>query len=282
MTPESKALVGEMIRIEAQYGPVARAIAEAALAGRRPEAVDMMNSQCRPLLAQLVKATNTYTAYTRERGRQMADKAHEQYVAERIMMFGICAASFAAAVLAAFLITRSLTRSLGAEPGVLSDITRRVAGGDLNPVAGADSAPSGSVLASMGEMQGSLVKLIGQVRTAADSIATGSSQIASGNQDLSSRTEQQAASLQETAASMEELTSTVRQNADNAQQASALAANASDAEKGSVVVKQVVDLLLKVLQVLMDAFENRNLTRRQFMCGEHGWQVSNDIKSSEK
>lgn len=60
-------------------------------------------------------------------------------------------------------------------------------------MADADSAPAGSVLASMGAMQGSLVKLIGQVRIAADSIATGSSQIASGNQDLSSRTEQQAA-----------------------------------------------------------------------------------------
>ena len=246
-TPEAKALVGEMVRIEAQYGPVARAITEAALGGRRDQAVEMMNTQCRPLLTQLIKATNAFTAYTRERGHRMADKAHEQYVAQRIMMFGICAAAFAAAVLAAFLITRSLTRALGAEPGALSDITRRVAEGDLSPVAGAQSAPAGSVLASMGEMQSSLVKLIGQVRTAADSIATGSSQIASGNQDLSSRTEQQAASLQETAASMEELTSTVRQNADNAQQASALAANASEvAEKGSGVVSQVVNTMNEI------------------------------------
>jgi len=246
-TPEAKALVGEMVRIETQYGPVARAITDAALAGRRPEAVEMMNTQCRPLLAQLIKATNAYTAYTRERGHRMADAAHEQYLAQRIMMFVICAVSFAAAVLAAFLITRSLTRSLGAEPGALSGITRRVAEGDLSPVAGAPTAPVGSVLASMGEMQASLVKLIGQVRTAADSIATGSSQIASGNQDLSSRTEQQAASLQETAASMEELTSTVRQNADNAQQASALAANASEvAEKGSGVVSQVVNTMNEI------------------------------------
>jgi len=244
VTPEAKALVGDMVRIEAQYGPVARAITEAALGGRRDQAVEMMNTQCRPLLAQLIKATNAYTAYTRQRGQQMADAAHEQYGAQRTMMLCICAAAFAAAVLAAFLITRSLTRALGAEPGALSDITRRVAEGDLSPVADAASAPAGSVLASMGEMQSSLVKLIGQVRTAADSIATGSSQIASGNQDLSSRTEQQAASLQETAASMEELTSTVRQNADNAQQASALAANASEvAEKGSGVVSQVVNTM---------------------------------------
>jgi methyl-accepting chemotaxis protein len=93
-------------------------------------------------------------------------------------------------------------------------------------------------------MQASLVRLIGQVRTAADSIATGSSQIASGNVDLSSRTEQQASSLQETASSMEELTSTVKQNTENAQQARALSASASEvAQRGHAVVSQVVDTM---------------------------------------
>ena len=43
-----------------------------------------------------------------------------------------------------------------------------------------------------------------------------------GNTDLSQRTEEQASSLEETAASLEELTATVRQNADNAQQANKL------------------------------------------------------------
>ncbi|MDF6842525.1 methyl-accepting chemotaxis protein, partial [Escherichia coli] len=59
--------------------------------------------------------------------------------------------------------------------------------------------------------------------------------------DLSQRTEAQASSLQETAASMEELTSTVKQNAENAQHATALASTASEvALKGSTVVSQVV------------------------------------------
>jgi len=138
------------------------------------------------------------------------------------------------------LLLRALMRSLGAEPDVLRDVTRRVADGDLSPVSGARRAPAGSVLRSMGEMQESLVRLIGEVRAAADNIATGSSQIAAGNVDLSSRTEQQAASLQETAASMEQLTSTVKQNSDSAQQASALAAAASDvAQKGHEVVNEV-------------------------------------------
>jgi methyl-accepting chemotaxis protein len=147
------------------------------------------------------------------------------------------------------LLLRALVRALGAEPDVLSQVTRRVASGDLSAVPGARQAPAGSVLASMGEMQGSLVKLIGQVRIAAESIASGSSQIAAGNVDLSSRTEEQAAALEQTAASMEELTSTVKQNSENAQQASGLAAAASSvARKGNSVVSQVVATMEAISQ----------------------------------
>ncbi|ALB93778.1 methyl-accepting chemotaxis protein [Burkholderia pseudomallei] len=246
---KARGLVADIDRVEAQYGPVALAIVNAALNNLHDEAITMMNDQCRPLLAQLVKATNAYSEYTRGRAQEMVRESADHYASQRLLLVSLCAAAIGAAVIAAILIARGLMRALGAEPATLGDVTRRVANGDLSPVAGAQTAPSGSVLASMGEMQASLVRLIGQVSTAADSIATGSSQIASGNQDLSSRTEHQASSLQETASSMEELTSTVRQNAENAQQASSLAANASEvAQKGSTVVGQVVDTMTDISQ----------------------------------
>ncbi|MDR6448830.1 methyl-accepting chemotaxis protein-1 (serine sensor receptor) [Paraburkholderia terricola] len=243
----ARALVADIDRVEAQYGPVALAIVDAALNKRHEEAIAMMNEQCRPLLAALVKATNTYSEFTRNRAQALMQESARHYATQRMLLIGICLAAIGAALVAAFLITRSVTRALGAEPAALGEVTRRVAGGDLGSVPGAQAAPRGSVLASMGEMQASLVKLIAQVRTSADNIATGSSQIASGNQDLSSRTEQQASSLQETASSMEELTSTVKQNAENAQQASTLAANASEvALKGSAVVGQVVETMTDI------------------------------------
>ncbi|WP_443112080.1 methyl-accepting chemotaxis protein [Aquabacterium sp. OR-4] len=59
--------------------------------------------------------------------------------------------------------------------------------------------------------------------------------------DLSQRTERQASALQETAASMEQLTGTVRQNADNAQQAASLSVDAAGvAQRGGEVVAEVV------------------------------------------
>ncbi|WP_438287380.1 hypothetical protein [Paraburkholderia phenoliruptrix] len=53
-------------------------------------------------------------------------------------------------------------------------------------------------------------------------------QSTSGNMDFSARTEKQAASLEETATSMTQLTETVKQNANNARQANALATSTTD------------------------------------------------------
>ncbi|SDH87556.1 methyl-accepting chemotaxis protein [Paraburkholderia phenazinium] len=244
VSEQGRDMVKEINRIEGDYTPVAQAIVALAVANKRDEAVAKIDSDCRPLLAALIKATDTYQAYARTRAEQMVEAAAEQYALQRAILIGTCVVAIGLSLLLGLLIARGLIRSLGAEPGVLSELAQRVAGGDLRAVTGAAQAPEGSVLSSMGRMQASLVELIGRVRTAADSIATGSSQIASGNLDLSSRTEQQASSLQETASSMEELTSTVKQNAENSQQASVLSANASDvAVKGNHVVSQVVQTM---------------------------------------
>jgi methyl-accepting chemotaxis protein len=249
ITPQARDMVAEINRVEQVYGPIALAIVDAALNNRHDEAVQMLDEKCRPVLRQLVKATDDYAQYTRTRAAELVKEANERYDSQRNLLIAICLAALIAAVVSGLLITRGLLRTLGAEPSTLSEATQRVASGDLSPVRGAEQAPRGSVLASMGDMQASLVQLIGQVRSSADNIATGSSQIAAGNADLSSRTEQQATSLQETASSMEELTSTVRQNAENAQQASSLAANASDvSQRGSVVVGQVVDTMGAISQ----------------------------------
>ncbi|WP_186041687.1 methyl-accepting chemotaxis protein [Burkholderia gladioli] len=241
MSERGRQLAAELPRIEAQYRPVSLDIAQLAVSGQRDAAIAAIASKCRPLLSALIKAGNDYGGFVREQEGQRVQASAAQFHQQRNLLVGICLATVLLAVLAGVVITRGILRALGADPVELSEVTMRVAEGDLRPVPGAERAMAGSVLASMGAMQRSLVGLIGQVRSAADSIATGSSQIASGNVDLSSRTEQQAASLQETAASMEELTSAVRQNAENAQQASSLSANASEvAGRGNRVVSQVV------------------------------------------
>lgn len=149
----------------------------------------------------------------------------------------------------AWAIPRSIVRQLGAEPVELGEVAQRVASGDLGAVSGADRAPAGSVLASLGAMQTGLAHVVGQVRQASDSIAAGSAEIASGNADLSRRTELQASQLQQTASSMVQMNTTVQGNADTARQATLLATQASAAaQKGGEVVSQVVTTMEDIVR----------------------------------
>src|SRR5450830_592587 len=108
-------------------------------------------------------------------------------------------------------ITRPVTIALG--------ISRSVAGGDLT-----------TQISGTAQQGGDEVGLL-----------LSSLKISSGNHDLSARTEQQASALEQTASAMEELISTVRRNADNADNASRLAASASGiAVEGGEVVGRVV------------------------------------------
>jgi methyl-accepting chemotaxis protein len=93
----------------------------------------------------------------------------------------------------------------------------------------------------MNRLLENMSEVVRSMAQAAAEVRTGSQEISRGNADLSQRTEEQAASLEETASSMEEMTSTVRNNADNAEQANQLASAARDeAERGGVVVSAAV------------------------------------------
>jgi len=82
---------------------------------------------------------------------------------------------------------------------------------------------------------------------AASEVSTGADEISRGNLNLSQRTEQQASSLEETASSMEQMTSAVKNNADNAAQASQLAVAARDqAERGGKVVGTAIAAMSEI------------------------------------
>ncbi|HET8791219.1 MAG TPA: methyl-accepting chemotaxis protein [Modicisalibacter sp.] len=99
----------------------------------------------------------------------------------------------------------------------------------------------GQLFAGLATMQQSLAATVGSVRDSSRIIHEGVHEIVHGNGELSTRTGQQAASLEQTAASMDRLTSTVAQNADNARQASQLAAGTSHtARQGGDLVTQVI------------------------------------------
>ncbi len=235
---QARRLAADIGEVEQRYGPVALAIVELALNNQREQAIARMNSECRPLLAALVRSTNAYAQFTEERTQALRLQAALDYGRQRGELIALCLLAVTAALLAGWWITRSITRPLGQAVAAAD----RVAAGDLcTPIASGARDETGRLLAALQRMQQSLVETVQAVRGNAESVSVASTQIAQGNSDLSQRTEQQASALEQTSAAMEQLGSTVRHNAENARQAGELAVSASGiAVRGGAVVGEVV------------------------------------------
>ena len=196
--------------------------------------IDPLNQAALAEMDQLVEHANATTSAVLTEAA-----ARDRQLKQITLVVSVLAIVVGAAF--AWLITRTIAGPLHEAVS----IAERVAAGDLTShieAGGRDEITR--LYAALRTMNSSLAAMVGNVRAATDSIGTASREIAAGNLDLSSRTEEQASALEETASSMEELTATVRQNADNALQANALAESASGvARRGGDVVAQVVSTM---------------------------------------
>ncbi|VXB38625.1 methyl-accepting chemotaxis protein [Massilia sp. 9I] len=200
-------------------------------------AVKGMDRAPSELLVQAEQAMSKETAATVAAAEEVG--SHATLLSYTLMLLGA-----AVAVVAGVLVSRSITRPLGQAV----EAAQSVAAGDLRTsIVVRSDDETGQLLQALKDMTGSLQTIVSQVRGGAETIAVASDEIAQGNLDLSSRTEQQAGAIEETASSMEEITATVQRNAENAQQASALAVSACDvAAKGGHMVEQVVGTMASI------------------------------------
>ncbi|MEC4719932.1 methyl-accepting chemotaxis protein [Noviherbaspirillum sp. CPCC 100848] len=202
---------------------------------------EFLVKECSPLRRQIVADMDVVIRNTEKEMANATVAVHGIISFSRTLLIAVSAIALAIGIALAFFLARSIT-------GPLTDavnFARRVTTGDLTGrIAATSRDETGQLMVALKEMNENLARIVTEVRSGTEQIAAGSTQIASGNQDLSARTEQQAASLGKTASSMEELTSTVTQNAENAQQANALAVSAAQvASEGGLVIAQVVDTM---------------------------------------
>jgi methyl-accepting chemotaxis protein len=207
----------------------------------------MVKSEFQPALDAYLASINKLVNL---QGQMISDSAHAVDAGFRLAQWTVSGLGIFALLIgiaAATLITRSLKRQLGGEPGIAVEIANSIAAGNLAVQISIQPGDRRSLLFAIGAMRDQLSDVVTQIRSGADTMATASSEIAAGNLDLSSRTEQQAGSLEETASAMEELTSTVKQNADNARQANQLAVSASGiAVEGGEVVARVIETMSSI------------------------------------
>ncbi|MBA4343270.1 MAG: methyl-accepting chemotaxis protein [Methylibium sp.] len=217
-----------------------RAMAHA-LKNENDKARDVLLKEALPLQTAVFNAVDDSVDMQQKLAQDLVKQA-DQTASFSVMLMATLALLMAVVGTAvAWVLTRNLTRALGAEPAALGAAVSQVAEGDLSQHLSVRPGDSSSVLAMVARMQASLSGVVANVRSNSESVATASAQIAQGNQDLSQRTEEQASALQQTAATMEQLNSTVRNNTDSAMQANQLAQGASAvAAQGGQVVGQVV------------------------------------------
>jgi methyl-accepting chemotaxis protein len=226
----------------------------AAVRGKRGQYLDARNAAFAPgadvvkseaaMSATMAEYSDAIGKFARHQ-RTKADKQGADVIAKgdtgRMLLGGLWAVSLLLAIAWTVLVTRSITRPLGAA----IDVAEAVARGELDHREQRYARDeTGQLLAALNRMQRDLHRIVSAVRDSSGAIATASGQIAMGNEDLSARTEQQAGSLEETASSMEQLTAAVKHNSDNARQANQLADAASQvAVAGGQVVAQVVQTM---------------------------------------
>jgi len=175
--------------------------------------------------------------------KKLSVEAHAAAKAEfhtlGLSMAGLVLLSIGLSLVVTMLVRRAMLADIRSIATVVQDLAEGRLRASGTPGSGRDEIAdtSRALDHSISRLTGALHSILSAVR----SIDTASQEIASGNLDLSTRTEMQAGSLEQTASTMEELTTAVKENANNAQLASSLAAEAAQlASNGGQAVGRAV------------------------------------------
>src|SRR5699024_3267795 len=239
--PQAVALFNEAKDARGRYLDGRKAAMQDLEDGNVAQARRFFENEMDGLVATYLTKTDELLAWQQQHNHEITVHMQADNQKAQVVLIVLTIAALLLGAFIGWLIARSITRPLDRAMDATQAIARHDLTGSL-ATSGRDEPAA--VLEALQSMAGSLRNVLVNVRDSANEVNTASTEILAGTQDLSSRTEEQAASLTETAAAMEELTATVRQNADNAQQANTLAVTAPQvATRGGTVVNDVISTM---------------------------------------
>ena len=243
---------------------------------RREEVVVLMQTGLRKSQTEYLKSVGDLIDF---QTKLMDESGHhaEQDANQAIrLVLALSGIAIFASVIAAFFITRSITRPVA---NAVSAATA-IAQGDLTVKVTVDSNDEiGQLMRAMEAMTTKLSEVIGEVRTAADNLSNASGQVSATAQSLSQSSSEQAASVEETTASMEQMTASISANTENAKVTDGMASQAaSQAVEGGQSVGQTVDAMKSIAEkigIIDDIAYQTNLLAlnaaiEAARAGEHG------------
>lgn len=239
---EVKARAAGIAQVESRYAPVAGQIVSLLQRGQREQARLQIEQICTPTLIELRTAIGAYMQITQKRTQLFIEDTDRSVQRQRTTLLLVIAAVVSLSAVLAWLLLRSVRRTLGAEPEALNHALARLADGDLAPIPETAQAWDGSVMASLGRMQRSVSQIVVDVRTASNAIAEASRDIAGGTADLQAQTQEQAANVERSAASTARMDQSIAVAEDSSRKVSQVAADAMRAAlEGGTAVERVAN-----------------------------------------
>jgi methyl-accepting chemotaxis protein len=241
---EERALAEQFERQTEDYRAARDQVVAKLEAGAIDEARQLRISELRPKLLPMIATSDELVEMQDTMANATNQASVASYKSAVIEIWVAMVAALGIAVVFGLMLVRSMMSSLN----TAVNTAERIANGKLgNRIEISTQDEFGRLLRAMQDMDNKLGDIVGAVRSGADSVGSAAREISSGNDDLSQRTQEQASALEETASSMEEMTATVKQNADNARQASQLAVGARDqADRGGNVVNRAVRAMSEI------------------------------------
>lgn len=206
--------------------------------GKRDEAINAVDYQVIPALANYTRAWDAFSAYEEDRMQAAAKESAAAFATGRTLTISLAVLSIAFGILFALFVTRSITMPVLR----VVQLAEGIAAGDLSNEIEVNSRDEmGKLEMAMKKMSDKLSQVISEVGAGAGSVSSAAAQLAASSQSLSQGTSEQAAALEETSASLEEMSASISQNADNSRTVEQMALTGAKQAVGSgdAVVKMV-------------------------------------------
>ncbi|NUT74896.1 methyl-accepting chemotaxis protein [Pseudomonas sp. C1C7] len=192
-------------------------------------------------------------------GQIFADReksAQALYNDARLNMTGLLMFCLISVIVAALIVTRSVTRPLGGEPSDAARVLSQIAQGDLTTQVPLNASAGDSVMMNMHQMQQSLNSMVKQIAASVEQVASSSEELSAVSSQTSSSLQLQGLEIEQAAAAVNQMTAAVDEVARNAVSTSeASRVSEQTAQRGREQVQETVSSIGALADGMTDTSE---------------------------
>jgi methyl-accepting chemotaxis protein len=149
------------------------------------------------------------------------------------------------------LVSRNIIRTLGGDPATASEVTRRIAAGDLATPVNLRAGDSDSLLANIQSMQETLRQMIASVVSNAEQVSSAADELLHASEAVAERARQQSDVASSMAASVEEMSVSIDQVKENATEAHGISQEAGAiSQDGATVIHAAASEMRKISEAV--------------------------------